>query len=76
MLDEATHIDKRVLPLADVRQPRYDLFYERHQTLTRLRRLSLGDRSFHPAPSRTMTAYADAVRGPEAGPFRELTKHY
>jgi len=54
MLDQAAHIDERVLPLPHVRQLRHDLGDEPGQTLPRLHRRHLEDgRCFHhPLPKR------------------------
>src|SRR5207253_10448308 len=76
MLDQATHIQKRVLPLPDMRQRPHHLVDKREQPLTRPTRRHLNHRSFHPSPPRTMTANTDTVRRPRRGPFNELTKHY
>jgi len=77
MLDQAAHVQERVLTLPPKRQRLRHLFNETSQPLAHADRRTLRlQHRFHPLLLRTMTAYTDAVRRGARGPFNELTKSY
>ncbi len=77
LLDQATHVQERVLTLPPKRQPISHIRNELGQPLAHPHRGRLEcECSLHPLLLRTMTATADTVRHKARGPFNELTKSY